>query len=70
VASIERRIEALEAQFVPPEDEGEQLREAIVVSILNEFSSLKADRPGGRGFRLPVHDGTALGLRRPSCDRA
>jgi hypothetical protein len=44
VGSIERRIEALEAQFVPPEDEGEQLREAIVVSILDEFSSLKACR--------------------------
>jgi hypothetical protein len=48
VGSIERRIQALEAQFVPPEDEGEQLRKqlrkAILVSILNEFSSLKACR--------------------------
>jgi hypothetical protein len=48
VGSIERRIQALEAQFVPPEDEGAQLlaqlRKAILVSILNEFSSLKACR--------------------------
>lgn len=48
MGSIERRIQALEAQFVPPEDEGEQLRKqlrkAILVSILNEFSSLKACR--------------------------
>jgi hypothetical protein len=47
MASVERRIEALEAQLGPPKDEIAEQRWATMRDILNEFSDLKASRAVG-----------------------
>jgi hypothetical protein len=44
VASIDKRIADLERRLVPPEDEGAELRRAVIRDILDEFAALKACR--------------------------
>jgi hypothetical protein len=43
-ASIDRRIADLERRLVPPEDEGAELRRAVIRDILDELAALKSRR--------------------------
>jgi hypothetical protein len=46
--SVEKRLDDLEEQFGPPEDEEAKLRRAVIRDILNEFSRLGACRARNR----------------------
>jgi hypothetical protein len=50
MGSLEKRLEVLEGRIEPPEDEGAELRRALLRATLDEFARLKASRaPGFRG---------------------
>ena len=48
MGSIDRRLDALEGHFPPPEDEGAELRRAVMHDILDEFSRLGSCRARDR----------------------
>jgi hypothetical protein len=56
MANIEKRIEDLERLLPPPEDEGAELRRAVMRDILDEFAALKACRARNvyRGGKPPT----------------
>ena len=56
MGSIDKRLEDLEGQFAPPEDEEAELRRAVIRDILNEFAALKSCRARGhyRGGNPPT----------------
>jgi hypothetical protein len=68
-ASIDKRIADLERRLVPPEDEGAELRRAVIRDILDELAALKSRRArnsyGGGNPPTPIQPtdpaGEALG---------
>lgn len=54
MGSLNRRLERLEGRIEPPEDEGAELRRAVMIKVLDEFSRLKASRATGLRGGVPI----------------